>query len=324
MKKVFTIFICILIIGCVTSPENTEDKEIKNNEADTDNTNTFNEQSEDNTEEKDIDPVIKGLTDKEAEFVARYVNKMIYMVYFAEDTEENEIYINSAINKANEYLIENNLVAIDPGQIEKIKDEQVLAYEEQTGQSESIIQWLANKLNADIYIEIDAKTTGSTQIGGKHYGTAQLELKAYETSTAILMGSASYTNENQILSTVSQESAKLNAIQDAVNITMPTLILQVKENMKNSAINGIRYEVIIQNPPGDRIMSNFWDKLGNDVEDIQAISQSAQEIHYNIWYIGSLVELKSLIYNITETISGLQNMEMVYSRGKSITFHTGY
>ena len=246
------------------------------------------------------------------------------MVYFNEETEEDEYYISGALNKANEYLMENNLVAIDLGQIEQIKEDQTLAYEEQTGQSESIIQWIANKLNADIYIEISAKTEGSTQIGGKYYGAAQLELKAYETSTAILMGSASYTTIDQKYSTVSQENARFNAIQEAVNIAIPRLIEQIRENMRNSAINGIRYEVIIQNPPGDRTMNSFWDKLSSKVKDIQSISQSMEEIRYNVWYIGSMVELKSLIYNITETISGLQNMEMVYSRGKSITFHTGY
>jgi len=323
MRKVFIIFICSLVIGCVSGPPEKEETNAQNNET-TQKPQPPDTETPEVVEQPPLDPIYSGLTDQQIEFVSRYLNKMVYMVYFAEGSNVEEVYINGALNKANEYLIDNNLVAIDLGQIEQIKEEQILAYEEQTGQSESIIQWLANKLNADIYIEIDARTEGSTQMGGKYYGTAQLELKAYETSTAVLMGSASYTTIDQKYSTVSQENARFNAIQEAVNIAMPKLIEQVKENMRNSSINGIRYEVIILNPLGDRTMSGFWDKLSNEVEDINAISQSMEENRYNVWYIGSMVELKSLIYNITETISGLQNMEMVYSRGKSITFHTGY
>ncbi len=324
MSKAFIILIFVIVLGCVSEPSKQEDSNTQNNET----VETHPQEDTPPPEPEEIveqtNPIYSGLTEAEIEFVSRYLNKMIYMVYFDEETEEDEYYISGALNKANEYLIENSLVAIDLDQIEKIKEDQILAYEEQTGQSESIIQWIANKLNADIYIEVSAKTEGSTQIGGKYYGTAQLELKAYETSTAILMGSASYTTIDQKFSTVSEENARFNAIQEAVNIVMPRVIEQIRENMKNSAINGIRYEVIIQNPLGDRAMNSFWDKLSGEVKDIQAISQSMEEIRYNIWYIGSMVELKSLIYNITETISGLQNMEMVYSRGKSITFHTGY
>jgi hypothetical protein len=331
MNKIFIVFICLLLSFCVSeSPENeepvnqTDQNSQEDVSADTQADESDNSEEYENSSETEDDPIFSGLTEEQAEFVKRYINKMVYMVYFSEDADQNETYMNSAVNKANSFLIENNLTAIDLDQVEQLKEEQALAYEEQTGLSESIIQWLANKLNADIYIEIYLETTSSTQIGGKHYGTAVVEIKAYETSTAVLMGSASFSTSEHEYSTISRENAVYTAIELAINNTMPELIEQVKMNMRNSAVSGIRYEIIIQNPLGDRIMSNFWEKLSHHVEDIQSISQSEQEIHYNIWYIGSMVELKSLIYNITETISGLQNMEMVYSRGKSITFHTGY
>jgi hypothetical protein len=331
MNKIFIVFICLLLSFCVSeSPENeepvnqTDQNSQEDVSADTQADESDNSEEHENSSETEDDPIFSGLTEEQAEFVKRYINKMVYMVYFSEDADQNETYMNSAVNKANSFLIENNLTAIDLDQVEQLKEEQALAYEEQTGLSESIIQWLANKLNADIYIEIYLETTSSTQIGGKHYGTAVVEIKAYETSTAVLMGSASFSTSEHEYSTISRENAVYTAIELAINNTMPELIEQVKMNMRNSAVSGIRYEIIIQNPLGDRIMSNFWEKLSHHVEDIQSISQSEQEIHYNIWYIGSMVELKSLIYNITETISGLQNMEMVYSRGKSITFHTGY
>jgi hypothetical protein len=94
--------------------------------------------------------------------------------------------------------------------------------------------------------------------------------------------------------------------------------------MAKTLTRGIRYEVIIQKPLGDRVMSRFWSRLEQRVRSIKSLSQSPEEIKYYVWYIGSLDQLKNIVYDITETITGLENMEMVLSRGKSITFNTGF
>ena len=264
------------------------------------------------------------VTDKERDFIARYVDRMTYMVYFSEEAEEKIHFIKAAVGKANEFLVTQALDIIDAEQIERLKEDQQTVYEEETGESISIIQWIAQKLNSDIYIEIFGKTSGSSRLGGKHYGEASVELKAFEASTALLMGSASYTTLEKAFSQTSQEAARLNAIQAAVYKTMPRLVGQVKTNMTKTLTRGIRYEVMIQKPLGDRVMSRFWSRLDNKVRSMKSLSQSAEEVRYYVWYIGSLDQLKNLIYDITETVSGLENMEMVLSRGKSITFNTGF
>ncbi|HUV07756.1 MAG TPA: hypothetical protein VMX75_08485, partial [Spirochaetia bacterium] len=190
------------------------------------------------------------VTEAEKQFIARYVDRMTYMVYFDEKAEEETVYMKSAVGKANEFLASQAFDIIDADQIEKLKEDQQTVYEEETGESISIIQWIAQKLNADIYIEIFGKTGGTTQLGGKHYGEASIELKAFEASTAVLMGSASYNTLEKAFSQTSQQSARLNAIQGAVYKTMPRLIEQVKVNMTKALTRGIRYEVIVQKPLG--------------------------------------------------------------------------
>jgi hypothetical protein len=263
-----------------------------------------------------------AVSEEEKAYIARYVDKMTYMVYFDKAAAEDLFYVKGAVGKANEYLVSQSLDIIDAEQVEKLKEEQQLAYEAETGESMSIIQWIAQKLNSDIYIEIFAKTEGNTQLGGKHYGTAQIELKAYEASTAMLMGSASYNTLDAAYSTQSQQAARLNAIQGAVYKTMPRLVQQVKDNMKKSLFRGIRYEVIIQKPLGDRAMSRFWDKLKSKAKDIKLLSQSAEEVKAYLWFIGSVNDLKSVVYDVTEQIAGLENLEMILARGKSLTFNT--
>ena len=41
------------------------------------------------------------------------------------------------------------------------------------------------------------------------------------------------------------------------------------------------------------------------------------------WTADNVYHLKNIIYDVTDTIVGLENMEMVMSRGKAITFNTG-
>ena len=75
-------------------------------------------------------------------------------------------------------------------------------------------------------------------------------------------------------------------------------------------------------PLGDRAMSRFWSKFEREVREIKSVAQSAEEVKYYVWYIGSVDDLKNLVYDVTETVAGLENMEMVLTRGKSITFNT--
>jgi hypothetical protein len=261
-------------------------------------------------------------TEEERTFIARYIDRMTYMVFFREDSETEDIYKLAAVNKANEYLASQAMDSIDFEQIARLKEDQQTVYEEETGESISIIQWIAQKLDADIYIEISGRTKGTTK-DNKYYGEANIDLKAYEASTAFLSGSASYNTMDKAFSQTSEESACLNAIQGAVYTRMPYLIDLVKKQMVKTLVRGIRYEVTIQNPLGDRAMSRFWSKLEKEVKAIDSVSQSSDEVKYYVWYIGSVDDLKNLIYDVTETVAGLENLDMVMTRGKSITFNTG-
>ena len=314
MKKVLFLFlILIFIISCTSTPSTSETSEPI-------------ETSEQNTVEiqdsEDSIHIYDELTADEKSFISLYLDKITYMVYSGDHSEEEAIYNQSSVITANEFFIKNKMDTIDINQIEELKKEQELTYEEETGQSMSILQWIAGKLNADIYIEIMVKTDGMTK-GEKYYGNAQVNLKAYETSTSILMGAVSHGSIDLSYSSISEEEARLDAIQLLLSRCMPDLILQVKENMEKAMYQGIRYEVIIQNPANDKVMGRFSEKLAANVKDIKNLSVSEKEIKYHIWHIGSLEDLKNVIYTITRSIIELENIVTVLSRGKSVTFNTG-
>jgi hypothetical protein len=70
-------------------------------------------------------------------------------------------------------------------------------------------------------------------------------------------------------------------------------------------------------------MSRFWSRLKDRVKSTKPLAQSEEEVKYHIWFIGDTDELKTVIYDITDTIPGLENLELVLSRGKALTFNTG-
>jgi len=271
--------------------------------------------------------IYEELTRKEEIFVKQYIDKISNLVFFSEDIDEDLDNIKGAITIANDYLISNGRTAIDFETAKKLKEDNITIYEEETGGEISITQWIAQKLNADVYIELYGKTEGKTEIGGKHYGTANVQMKAYESSTGELVGSVAY---NQLdmkasFSKISQKAARLSAIQGVVySKIMPQLFKQINENMVNKISKmGIRYEVIIQSPPNDRVMSKLWKKMVREIKSYDLVYQTEEEIKYNVYMIGNVEDVKNVFYDASESVSGLEEMYAVLVRGKTITFNSG-
>ncbi len=269
--------------------------------------------------------VYAKLTKDEEAFVKKYVDKMSFLVYQVEGTDEEPKYLKGGISAANDYLVSNGRKTFDLAQVEKLKEDQALVHEEATGESLSITQWIAQKLNADVYIELDGLTKGSTEAGSKYYGSANIQMKAYEASTGDLVGSVVYNTTSRTISKISEDDARLLAMQSTVRAkVMPELFKQINDKMvENLKNHGIRYEVIIQNPPADRVMTRLWSKLKAKIRSYDSVSQSKSESKFSVYYIGTIDDLKAEFYDAVESVPELESMEAVMSRGKSITFNSG-
>ena len=261
------------------------------------------------------------VTAEEQRIIARYVGRMTYMVYFNEEASEDAFYMKAAVGIANEYLASNAMEAIDFDQVERLKRDQQMAYEEETGRSISLIQWIAQKLNADVYIEIDGRTSGESS-GGRYYGQANITLKSFEASTGRLLGSQPW-NSPRTFSTASEEAARINALQTSVYKAMPIVIDQAKAIMAKALGDGIKYELIVQNTSDPRAVSDFRRRLQRRVRDVRTLSQTAEEARYEVFLIGTIEDLVDLVYDVAEVVPGLEGMYQVLLRGKSVTFNTG-
>jgi hypothetical protein len=222
---------------------------------------------------------------------------------------------------ANEYLASNAMEAVDLEQVEKLKKDQQRIYEEQTGRSISLIQWIAQKLNADVYLEIDGLTTGESS-GGKYYGQASITLKGFEASTGRLLGSQPW-NSPRTFSTASQQAARVNALETSVYKAMPIVLGQAKAYMAKAMASGIKYELVVQGGSEGKAMSDFRRKLKRKVKEVLTVSQAAEETRFAVFLIGTLEDLAEAVLDVAETIPGLEGMHQVVLRGKSVTFDTG-
>lgn len=260
-------------------------------------------------------------TPEEKRFIARYLGQLTYLVYFNDQATEDPFYMKAAVGIANEYLTSNALEAIDLEQVEKLKKDQQRLYEEETGESISMIQWIAQKLNADVYVEIDGRTTGESS-AGKYYGQANITLKGFEASTGRLLGSQPW-NSPRTFSTASEQAARINALQTSVYKAMPIVLEQARAYMAKALAGGIKYELVVQGSSDARAMSDFRRKLRRQARDVLTVSQTAEEARYSVFLLGSLEDLADTVLDVAEGVPGLEDMYQVVLRGKSVTFNTG-
>ncbi len=270
----------------------------------------------------DMPPPAPGvMTPEEEAFLNNYLARLQYMVYYDEAAGIDAKSAKVAVNQANRFLIEKlGLSVVDFDQIEKNKKDQQTAYQAETGGSIDLIQYLAQKYNADVYVELSFTSTNSAS-GGKFYASAQGSMKIFDTSTAQLLGSVAFQSP-QVMSTSSTESAIGNAVAASVWSAMPKMTDQTKVLVKNSMSRGIRYEVLIQNTPDSRQMSNLRRALAKVVREVEQVSYSPSETKLALYTFKSRDKLEDAMYDAADR-AGLLDIYLVYSRGKAFTFNSG-
>ncbi len=263
-----------------------------------------------------------ALTPDEAKFLQTYLNRISYLVYYNENSGLDPQLAKAAVSQANRYLIEKlGLSVIDFDQIQKNKKDQMSAYQSETGGSIDIITYIAQKLNADIYLEIDAKTSFGGG-PGSWSGSAQGSMKIFDASTAALLGAISFLSP-QTFSPVSSDAAMMNAIAGAVWLAMPKVTEQSKALMASSvATRGVRYELILQNTPDAKSIAQFQRNLSKKVREVEQLSYAPGESRFALYAFMPASRIQDAIYEAASA-AGFPDSYLLYMRGRSYTFNTG-
>lgn len=261
------------------------------------------------------------LTPEEEAYLNNYLSRLQYMVYYDEKAGIDAQAAKTAVSQANRYLIEKlGLTVVDFDQIEKNKKDQLTAYQAETGGSIDLIQYLAQKYNADVYVELSFTTTTSTS-GTRYYATAQGSMKLYDTSTAQLLGSVPFQSP-QVMSTASVQAAITSAIATSVWTAMPKMTDQSKALVKGSLSRGIRYEVTIQVTPDSRMISTLRRTLAKSFREVEQFSYSSSETKLIVYTFKSRDKVEDGVYDAADR-AGMPDLYLVFSRGKAFTFNSG-
>lgn len=261
------------------------------------------------------------LTPEEETFLQNYLARLNYMVYYNADAKIDPKLAKIAVTQANRFLIEKlGRSVIDFDQVEKNKVDEQAAYQAETGGSISLIQYIAQKHNADVYVEIDFTVSSETR-DGKYYASTVGSMKLFDTSTAGLLGSVALMSQ-PAFSPSSMDAAVSNAVAASVWMAMPRMTDQSKELIKGALSRGVRFEVVVQKTPDSRQVSQLRRALAKKVREVEQVSYSPDVTKLYLYTFQSGEKVEDAMYDAAAA-AGLPDLYMVYSRGKSFTFNTG-
>lgn len=265
-------------------------------------------------------PVAADVSAADQQFLESYLKRIKYLVTIKTGAL-SEFQASSVATKANEYLLKQGFDVVQYEQLLKNVEDQRTAYEAEVGEGVSLIQYIAQKLGADIYVELDAVPRSSTD-GGKHYGSANFTASIFDPSTAELLGAVTFTTDRSF-STASEDDAIMNALVAGTAQLMPRVVRDSVSTLRNRYANGIRYQVIVQKTPDARAVSALRRSLRPRVREIVMGASSADQTTMDVYLFGSISDLEDACYGAFERTPGFESAYWVYTRGKTITFNSG-
>jgi len=261
------------------------------------------------------------MSDKEKQYFETYLKRLKYMMVVKQGAALDEFQVRSVMTKGNEYLLRQGFDVVNYDQLLKNMDDQKTAYEAEAGQSMSLVQYIAQKLGADVYVELDSVPRAWTE-GSRHYGEANFTANMYDPSTAELLASVTFKTDRS-LSNSSPQDALLNALVAGTAQFMPRVVRDSTNVLRNRYSNGIRYQLIIQKTPDSRAVALLRRNLRSRVREIQAGPSAADQTTMDVYLFGSLGDLEDACYAAFEKTPGMESAYWVFTRGKTITFNSG-
>ena len=271
--------------------------------------------------------LVKQLDEEQEAFIEQYLAGLRYLVYVDERIKiqaKDEALFRKAIITANEWLSSQGLKVVLLEQIDKLKKDYALLVEEAQGENLSVVQYLAQKLNADIYICLDL-VVNSEKRAGQYYAQASLGLTVYEALTGQVLGSKTYSQLDRSVAS-SEELARTNAAQLAMRRLIPELIKLAQMEMRKALSQGVRYEFsllgrIAQSTLQSLVTSLY--ALDLRVTKIDSLYQTEMESKFVIYYFGLANELENLIYRAAAATPELMALRLFAQRRRSFIFEIG-
>ena len=256
-----------------------------------------------------------------APLITEAIDNLTYLVYFEPEKKNIEDeYARLSVNRVNNYLANKGYEYIELERILEIKDEYLKLYEETTG-AVSVVQLIAQALNADIYIVADGIVEDAGTEGDIHFASASIDLKAFESATARGLGTETgYSGKLGLAS--GMDAAKRKTVEVAVeNATEPVINLS-RSYMMKAFEDGIRYEVVVQGIMSYDLIRVFSDavRATDQFRRIKEVSAAEGMAKYYVHYMGRKNEFIDEVMNNLLNEDGFENFSVLVSRGNAVIF----
>jgi hypothetical protein len=256
-----------------------------------------------------------------APLINEAIDNLTYLVYFEPEKKNiSDEYARLCVNRVNNYLANLGYEYIDLERINEVKDDYFTLYEETQG-SVSVVQLIAQGLNADVYIVVDGAVEYEGQQGGVYFASASIDLKAFESATARGLGTETgYSGKLGLPS--GRDAAMRKAVETAVEKSTAAVIDLSRSYMVKAFENGIRYEVVVQGLDSYETLKPFSDALrrSRNFRSLKEIGASAGQARYYVYYMGRKSELIDDVMNSLKGEEGFENFTVLVSRGNAVVF----
>ena len=227
----------------------------------------------------------------------------------------------TAVGIANEYLASNAMEAVDLAQIERLKKDQQKAWEAETGESIGIVQWIAQKLNADVYLEIDgAIAVRKVKDHYRQRGDRAQDLRGFHRAPARL-GAVEQPGQRRS----SRPRSRRSPTRCSRPWTRPCRSRSARPRPRSPRSSRTASSTSwCCRRRRTQVVSAFRNRL-RDAREGRAIGQpvATRRRPSRCGSSGSVDDLVDLVVDVAGKVPGLEGLRQVLLRGKSVTFTTG-
>jgi hypothetical protein len=249
------------------------------------------------------------------------LDNLTYLVYFEPQKRNIEDeYARLCVSRVNNYLANKGYEYVDFEQITAVKDDYLKVYEETQG-SVSVVQLIAQALNADVYIVVDGIVEDGGKEGNINFASASIDLKAFESATGRGLGTETgYSGRLGLTS--GMDAARRKTVEVAVEKATEPVINLSRDYMLKAFEQGIRYEVVVQGVEGYRMLQDFTDVIRKtkNFRSLKEVSAAAGQAKYYVYYMGRKTELIDDVLAGIKGASEFENLTVVVSRGNAVIF----
>lgn len=249
------------------------------------------------------------------------VDNLTYLVYFEPEKRRiQDEYARLCVNRVNNYLANREYEYVDLERINEIKQEYLTLYEENEG-AVSVIQLIAQALNADVYIVVDGIVEGEGKKGDLYFASASIDLKAFESATGRGLGTETgYSGRLGLAS--GMDAAKRKGVEVAVEKAAEPTIELARNYMYKAFEKGIRYEVVVQGTSDYTMARTFSESVRNtrSFRSLKEVSSASGQAKYYVYYMGKKSQLIDEILDNLQDEEGFENLNVLVSRGNAVIF----